>query len=157
MKTAVVNTLHELARVGHDCAAYEFTGTEWGIMEKVVRVLEPFEEATRALSEHGASISMAIPYVTLIMNELQKESAEDVGVLTMKRALHEAMTRRFSHMEQNKWYMVSTLLDSRYKHNFYRDPGVLELAKDTVLDELVDVLRSNNNNSMSQVRVAHNV
>ena len=42
-----------------------------------------------------------------------------------------------------------------YKHNFYRDAGVLECAKTIVIDELVDILRSNNNNPTSQVRFAN--
>ena len=106
----MVDTLQELAP---DCAAHEFSGTEWKTMQKVVNVLKPFEEATRALSAHDASISMAIAYVTMLIKGLEVETADDVGVLTMKRALRHAMVTKFSTMEQNKRYNVATLLDSR--------------------------------------------
>ena len=111
LKDPVVDTLQELAP---DCAAHEFSGTEWKTMQKIVNVLKPFEEATKLLSEYDASISMAIFSVTLIVKSLESESADDVGVLSMKRALRHAMTTRFSTMEQNKRYTVATLLDSRY-------------------------------------------
>ena len=133
-----------------DCAEFEISSTEFKTIEKVINVLKLFEEATRELSRHDASISTAIPHVTLLLKSLEEESQDDHGVLTMKRTLAQSMRYRFRNMEQNKRYNVATLLDPRWKHHFYRDPDVLEMAKTTAIEEIMDLLR--NNSTQPQVR-----
>ena len=97
------------------------------------------------LSRHDASISLAIPIVTIIIDELEKENPrEERGVLTMKRALKTSMETRFDYIhmiEENEHYIVSTFLDNKFKNNFYRNPDTLEAAKTIVTDKLVQYLK----------------
>ena len=134
---AVVETMSNVPQVPVD-----FNSQERTLMKKVLLVVEPFKDATDMLSSHDASISMVIPCVTMIIDGLEKENpAEEHGVLTLKRSLKEAMKQRFANIEDVEGYYVSTLLDSKYKGHFYRDPFTLTLAKDALTDQLVELLR----------------
>ena len=142
LQEPLVNTIHKLA---DECSDHEITAAEFKTMKKVVRVLKPFEEATRELSKHDASISMAIPNVTSLIEDMEEETSDDEGVLTMKRALKDAMEWRFENMEENKRYTISTMLDSRYKHNFYRDPEAFDRTKTLIVNELISDMRGPDN------------
>ena len=140
---ALVQTLHNV-----DNAPSELTSQEWALLRKVLRVLKPFKEATEMLSRHDASISMVIPIVTMIIEDLETEdSRDDHGVLTMKRALKKGMETRFAAIEKTDHYIVSTLLDSKFKLFFYRDPDALDKAKTILMDQLVEFLRDDRHDS----------
>ena len=79
-------------------APVEITKSDWELIKKVLKVLKPFQDATKMLSEHDASVSMAIPIITTIMKALEV-SDEDQGVKTMKRALMRNMSIRFATFE----------------------------------------------------------
>ena len=117
----------------------ELTNQDWGIIEKIIGVLKPLEEATKLLSKFEASISMVIPLVTAIIKSLE-DRTEDRGVLTWKRALKKNMEDRFSTIESNVHYTVATMLDSRYKHHFYREPNTVNDTKDYIIDKLYQSL-----------------
>ena len=120
----------------------DFSRQDWDKIEQVVKVLRPFEEATKMLQFRDASISMVIPIVTTILKSLN-DSREDVGVLTMKRSLKKAMEERFKDIETNHHYTVATLLDCKYKGHFFRNATTLEDTKSFVIDKLVQDLRNN--------------
>ena len=125
-------------------APVEFTKKDWELITQVLSVLQPFQDATKMLSLHDASISMGIPIVTMIMRSLNVTDA-DHGIKTMKRALMENMGRRFFGMEDDNDYAVATLLDCKYKKYFFRDPETLERAKEVVIQALVQELRDEEN------------
>ena len=85
-KTAVVNTIPNL-----DDPPVEFSALDWKKVDQVIHVLQIFKDATLKLSCHDASISMGIPIITSIIEDLGEETAQDVGVLGMKRELKKAM------------------------------------------------------------------
>ena len=134
LKPAIVHTL-----LNYD-APVEFTNSDWHTMEKVVNVLRPFVDATEMLSSRDASISMAIPCVLSIMKTLDVTD-EDQGVKTMKRDLKKSMEKRFDDMESNDDYAVATLLDSKYRKHFFKDPDTLDRSINVVVDQLVDSLK----------------
>ena len=138
LKPAIVHTL-----LSHD-APVEFSNADWQLMEKLVKVLRPFVDATEMLSTLDASISMAIPCVTSIIMAMEV-SDEDQGVKTMKKDLKKAMEKRFAAMEGNDDYAVATLLDSKYKKHFFRSTDTTERAKNVVVDKLFESLRNADN------------
>ena len=108
---AVTKTIQNLAERNENLPDIEFSSQEWKRIGQVIKILRPFEEATKELSQHDASISLVIPNITAILQDLEEEEAEDVGVLTMKRALKHAMEHRFREVEQNVHYACATILD----------------------------------------------
>ena len=126
-----------------------FNTNDWKLMKKVVLVLDLFVDATDMLSSHDASVSMVIPFVTTVIESLETENpAEERGVLTLKRSLAASMNERFADIETNEHYIVSTLLDSKYKGDFYRDDSTLEQAKDILTERLVTLLQEDGTNEV---------
>ena len=147
LKPSLVQTLSNLPQV-----PVSFSSQDWDLMKKVLNVLEPFKDATDKLSANDASISMVIPTVTLIIDGLEDENpTEERGVLTIKRSLKAAMKERFAGIEDMEAYSVSTLLDSKYNGEFYRDPHTLTVAKEILTDELVKLIRADSG-THNQVR-----
>ena len=139
LKPAVVQTLSTL----HEDIDVEFSESEWTKMKQIESVLKPLEEATKLLSKFDASISTVIPFVTAIIKDLECTPA-DHGVMTWKRALKKNIETRFSDIESNTHYTIATMLDSRYKHFFYREANTFMTTKDYVVEKLIEYLRSSN-------------
>ena len=129
---AVVQTLSNMGTA----TPVEFSARDWELMKKVVRVLKPFKEATEWLSKSDASIALAIPIVTAIRKSLEVIALRDLGVMGMKRGLTDAMDKRFSRMEGNFHYAAATLLDSKYKHYFFRDSACVVEVKEYIVDKI---------------------
>ncbi|XP_050959034.1 zinc finger BED domain-containing protein 4 [Labeo rohita] len=102
---------HELP----DC----LTAHQWALMEKTVAILAPFEELTKKVSSYDALASDVIPAVTVLVRLLNRKTDEDHGVKTMKATLLAAVKKRFSDVETNPLYFISTILDPRYKDRFF--------------------------------------
>ena len=142
LQPALVQTLSKMPEV-----PVEIRRDDWELLKKIKQVLEPFKDATDLLSYHDASVSMVIPVVTMIIDALATENpAEEHGVLTLKRRLKMAMLRenRFASVETIEEYTVSTLLDSKYKGAFFRDPDTLQEATNILTEKLVNMLRHGN-------------
>ena len=128
----------------------EFTQKDWDLMELVVNVLKPFKDATLMLQHRDASISMCIPFVTGIITGLEVVNA-DRGVMTLKRALKQNMEERFSNIEYNRHFTISTLLDSKYKSCFYREPDTFTQAKEYLTEELIELLQQDTSTQVNWV------
>ena len=62
----------------------DFSTTQWQLAEKVVRLLQPFEEATEDISCNTSSISLVIPIINSLKRILIVED-DDTGIMSMKR------------------------------------------------------------------------
>ena len=152
--TSTYETSGAITHVLHNMPSppVEFTQGDWKLMKKVVTVLKPFKEATLFLSKKDASISSAIPITTLIIRSMEEEDPnEDRGVLTLKRDLKRNMEERFSHLESKFHYTAATLLDSKFKHYFFRDESTLEETKEHIIDRMVNDLQTTTNGPDNQV------
>ena len=110
-KPALVQTLRDIKN-----PPVEFTRKDWDLIDQVLSVLAPFEEATRDLSNHDASISMTIPTITII-DSLQVGD-EDHGVKGLKRSLKASMEARISAVEAYEYFTIASFLDVKYKDQF---------------------------------------
>ena len=90
------------------------SNTEWNLMEKVVKVLGVYYEATLRFSSSSACISEVIPTVTSLLVTLTPSDAEDHGVKEFKRNLKKSLLERLGSKEDQERYSVATLLDPRY-------------------------------------------
>ena len=114
----------------------DFTKSDWELLEKVVRSLKPFEDATKMLSNSQACISSFIPVITTIIKNL--ETGQDHGVKTYRKNLKTSMEARFANTENEKVLVVSAFLDPRYKECYFRNPGTSVFAKEVIKKELLD-------------------
>ena len=98
---------------------------QWTLIGSLVNLLEPFEEITRAMSLNLALISEVIPTITTLLKFLSKEQELlFFGVGTMKQLLCEEIKRRFDSTFKNKHYIISTILDPRFKLMFFEKDQV---------------------------------
>lgn len=95
---------------------------QWGLVQKIVQLLSPFEEITKEASKRTSSISMIIPTILALRLFLSKavQSNSDISdfsgiLLTNVEQFSESMETRFSSNLNDKNLCVSTFLDPRFK------------------------------------------
>lgn len=79
---------------------------------ELVSLLEPFDEATQALQGDNVTISRVIPALLGIDDSLINCGTQ---LIALKRNLRRALYERFQELIQRPEYVVSTILDCRYK------------------------------------------
>uniref|UniRef100_H2ZWC6 HAT C-terminal dimerisation domain-containing protein n=1 Tax=Latimeria chalumnae TaxID=7897 RepID=H2ZWC6_LATCH len=115
---------------------HNLTAHQWQLLEKIIQILQPFEEATCLCSADSASISLVMPTIkmlTMSLNSIENDS----GIKTMTETLLHEMDLCFSYYAKNPIYSMTTLLDPRFKNKFFPSDA---LAKKAISDlaELVD-------------------
>ena len=93
---------------------------QWELMDKLVALLEPFEEITRQISSEDATLADVIPVVTALQMTLERHD-NDSGVQTMKSVLLSDIKNRFTDMYDQLLFVVATVVDPRYKLKFFSD------------------------------------
>ena len=77
----------------------KISNSEWVLMEKVVKVLKVFYEATVQFSAVSACISEVVPTVTGLLVTLSQGDGDDHGVKDFKKKLKESVTDRLGGKE----------------------------------------------------------
>ena len=62
---------------------FDLTPTQWKLAEKVIKILQPFEEATEDLSSETSSVALFIPIVNSL-NRLLQVHEEDHGITAIR-------------------------------------------------------------------------
>jgi hypothetical protein len=92
---------------------------QWRLTEKVVCLLQPFEEFTKLLSSNNAPISAVIPTVSVLKHFLAKDDGDkSTGVRTMKKEFYDAITSCFERMLKDENYIIATTIDPCFKLAF---------------------------------------
>ena len=125
------------------------TVSEWSMLEELVQILKPLEEATRELIvEHTVSSSKVIPLLNAILHELQKNvvdndetqipesqdctaSISEDSKQVVLGLIHSIETRWIDY-ENDDIYSISTLLDPRFKEVSF-SASALDRAKKLLL------------------------
>lgn len=96
----------------HDLPA-NLSANQWGLIENMLVLLQPFEELTREISYEKATAADVIPAITVLKRLLERSANTDRGVGTAKTTLSEAMERRLGSIYQEPLYTLATILDPR--------------------------------------------
>ena len=140
----------------------KFSSHEWKVLENLVKVLEPFKEATLELSKASACISLTIPTVTSLLHTLNPSCSDsDGGVKDLKSRLKSNLEARVELYETKDIYSIATLLDPKFKEHFFRSDESRARAKQKLInlveaeasieaisddqDPIEEVTESNNN------------
>ncbi|XP_073326308.1 zinc finger BED domain-containing protein 4-like [Pagrus major] len=96
--------------------------SQWTLMEDVVKVLEPFEEATHTVCQDDTSISSVIPCIQALraaLNELKanKDVSDLLEIHKLVGLLQIHLEEHFQHVFETSTnaYFKATLLDPRFK------------------------------------------
>ena len=98
------------------------THGEWALAEKVNKILSPFQDATKKLSDHSTSLADVWPIVKSIETVL-KYYTEEEGVKTLVKGMLYDLENRFSFIKENDIYLLATTLDPRYKNVLFSEDG----------------------------------
>ena len=110
----------------------ELSSSNWTLAEKIVKILQIYEEATRKASGNYSTAGVIIPVVNSIMRSLEI-SDSDAGVMKMKREMLKSLKDRYRHMESNEYYSLATLLDPRFKQRVFSSSSSAALAKQMLI------------------------
>lgn len=94
---------------------------QWQILKEVLNLLQPFEEITKLTSSTFSSISEVIPHITTLLKYLQKVTTKQAcpNVNEMRETLETELKHRFASIQEDKYYTLATLLDPRFRLNFF--------------------------------------
>ena len=93
---------------------------DFTLMERVVKVLQAFNEVTEQLSHNSACISEVIPVVTILLAALDRGN-DDLGVVGYKFNLRSKLREKMGHFESIDIYSLATLVDPRYRRTYFTD------------------------------------
>ena len=110
------------------------TPIEWQLMDKKLRLLQPFFEITKKVSGEQSLLSSVIPDVAALNRYLNKCNVKATGVYTLKDELQNALKKRFlapQHEDKlnimfDKPFVLSTFLDSRFKGRYMQHESFAE-------------------------------
>ena len=107
------------AYAAENSGVHQLSSNQLDVLRKCIEILSPIEEITRSISADLASISVIIPYIRILTKTLEKNT-DDVGIRGMKTELLHSLKSRFTGIEENKLLCLATILDPRFKQNFFR-------------------------------------
>ena len=165
LKPALLELLSKQEYKAHHKVLQLVKERDWPVMANVVSVLKIFYEITLQLSHASACLSEVIPCVTMLARSLERTGGpEEDGVRMFKDDLRAAVLQkeanRLSDFEDNEMYIVSTLLDPRFKDSFFLKEETGQQAKDllkTLVEAELESLGANNNAPAENLEAAQEV
>ena len=108
------------------------TSNEWDIMKRLLRVLQMFEECTKAMSKPNSCISEVVPTVCVLQRFLEKDDGEaSSGVKTLREQLLKALSTRFESTPMDKNFLLATAVDPRFKLKFLESGSWTVMIRET--------------------------
>ena len=96
------------------------------------------QRITKEFSAKGAMVSQVIPFLEILKMELDSSEPETTdnftGILTTKDEMLSSLDSRFDQVYSNDTYLLSTLLDPRFKVKFF-DTATTQFAIDRLIQQ----------------------
>ena len=125
---------------------YKLLPSEWVLIPKVLLLLKPINEATLMFEGDDSCISEVIPIIKRL--KLQLNAINERGVTTLKNTILHNIDNylgggddraHFVDIERCPMYSFATLLDPRYKADFFSSVNNAERAKLDLKDHCQNV------------------
>ena len=116
-------------------------GGEWSIIESLVNILHPFQEATEVMSkEKYPTISSVKPVLyKLLEKTLKVEDGDENATKMMKEEIKADLAQRYQASDIKDVLNTSTFLDPRYKELPFLSAADREEIYDNVKTELISM------------------
>lgn len=108
---------------------------EWILLGKSLELLKPFEEITKIISSSCSSISEVIPHLKTLQKYLENYNDENNDIMEIKNLLANDLKIRFD-LNHNKLFNLATLLDPRYKQQFFDAEDLITVRSQFLLEAL---------------------
>ena len=123
--------------------SFDLTPTQWRLAEKVIKILQPFEEATEDLSSETSSVALFIPIVNSLNRLLQVHEEDRDIIMAMKRKILLSMENRFGNCETQELYCTSTMLDPRFKNKVFANQPAMGFVQELLTYKCEEMLQAN--------------
>ncbi|CAF0958396.1 unnamed protein product [Didymodactylos carnosus] len=111
------------------------TGIDFCTLKLLLKILEPLEEMTRDISSATTStMSLILVFLTVVLNSLEPDLTR---IDDMRIAMNSQLNKWFKESFLNKFYLLSTILDARFKHFTFVQPSSFQ-ANGVAAKTLVD-------------------
>lgn len=135
--------------IENDVTFQNLSSTQWQLLEDCLMLLKPFEEVTKRISSSVASISEVIPNVTTLLKYLARANIFSENISAMRLSLISGLKVRFKELEINENYFLATLLDPRYRMQFFTFEKVCFIRHKFFVESLRRELSSADSDSSS--------
>lgn len=92
----------------------QLMNSDWILAENLVKILKLFDEATNSLSSSKATLGDVIPIVKSLECATQNFTTVQ-GLSAIAKDIEASLKKKFCDVKTNKFYMLATALDPRYK------------------------------------------
>uniref|UniRef100_A0A915EEH7 BED-type domain-containing protein n=1 Tax=Ditylenchus dipsaci TaxID=166011 RepID=A0A915EEH7_9BILA len=97
-----------------------FDAIEWSIMESIIDMLKPVYLSTMELQNRRTTIASVIPMYQTVLFKLRQPRTNSLFLTASRNAIISGLESRMIGWGDNKYLVLSTLLDPRYKMKFSR-------------------------------------
>ena len=130
MLQAIAEQKMALAAYASEHSIPQLTTNQLDIVGKIIALLAPIEEITKAISaESASSVSIVIPFVRMLVKTMERND-NDRGIQTMKTQMLTSLKRRFESSVQDEHLVLATVLDPRFKDKVFGNPGEKSSARE---------------------------
>ena len=95
---------------GAECACtVELCAQQWSLAEKVVHLLQPFEEATREVSGDYSSAGVIVPIVNSLERALTtnaESTVNDHGITRMRQQMLSSLKQQYQSIKTNRFFCL---------------------------------------------------
>lgn len=132
---------------------------QWQLVQECLLLLQPFEEITKKVSSTYSCISEVIPHTKILLRYLMKEEVLRTcnNIELVRAALKEELERRTAKFEDDKYYTIATMLDPRFKMNFFTPNNVPVIRRHFLLEHVrrsADMESSSSSDNESEQRAS---
>lgn len=114
---------------------------EWTVIEDVVKILKPVEQATQTISaEKYPTLSSTIPLISSMKDLIRRKNPISEAGKKLQKRLLSVLEKRLGILDLNKTACKSTFLDPRFKKEGFSSNAVAERAQQWCLTELTNII-----------------
>lgn len=115
----------------------ELTNNEWDIIDELINILSPLEQATKYMSgDKYSSMSLIIATLSGLIVNLKMLKIKNISLIKIRDHIADSLRHRFSQIEDNEFTTFASLLDPRIKDTCFLNCTKKRIATKKILEKL---------------------
>ena len=127
-----------------DTSIEELNNAEWEIIDELINVLSPLEQATKYMSgDKYCSMSLIVAVMSGLVVKLKLLKILNLSIKTFRDKILNSLQTRFESIEDNEFATISSILDPRIKDTCFLSSEKKRNAMQNILNKLKELQDSN--------------
>lgn len=106
---------------------------QWTLVNNIIDTLGPFDDVTKEVSDRKTSAAVILPMLTMLRRLLARQHTASIGIQTMRSSMLTSLNKRFEDAATYKNLVLSTMLDTRFKHKLFNSKATVAMAERSCL------------------------